>query len=114
MKKNEEESIIRKTVGLAARSFKKAILGSDLSRTVEGIREEFEETIEFTKKKLDDFVENIAVRMFRYLMLVSGLVVAFLGVAYFFMDYVKLDRTMSFILVGLILMLIGFVNQKKN
>lgn len=114
MKKKEEESIIKKTVKAAARGFKTALLGSEVSRFVEEIKEEVEDTIKLTKQKLDEFIGQLVVKILGTLLIVSGIVVAFLGIAYFLIDTLRLERSISFIIVGFVIILFGWISSLKK
>lgn len=114
MKKKEEESIIRKTVSLAAKSFRRAVLGSNVGKAVEEIKEEVEDTIKLTKKRLDEFADSVATRTLSLLLIVSGIVIGFLGLAYFLIDFAKIDRSVSFMLVGILIILFGWLSSWKK
>ncbi|MCF7871537.1 hypothetical protein K9L97_00730 [Candidatus Woesearchaeota archaeon] len=113
MRKKEEESIIRRTVGVAARSFKRAILGSEVGKVVEEIKEEIDETIELTKKRVDKLVFDIASHSFSLLIVAVGVLLAFLGVAYFLIDVLFVPRSASFIFVGVVLLLFGYLSLRN-
>jgi len=111
---DKDESLIKKTVKASISGFKKFIVGAEVSKTVEEIRDEVEQTIKLTKEKLDSFLEKVTVRTLGILLLVAGIVFGFLGIGYFLIDYFKIPRSITWMVVGLVILIIAWISVKRK
>lgn len=113
-REDKEASLIKKTVKASISGFKKFIVGTEMDRTVEEIKEEVEQTIKLTREKLDLFLEKVTTRTIGVLLLVAGIVFGFLGIGYFLIDYFRIPRSMTWMIVGLIILIIAWISVKRK
>ena len=87
------------------------ILKSAISRigvSVDSLKNEIEETIEDTKKRIHQITESLFSRILTLFLIMLGLVFLFLGTAYRVMQ-AGIDRGSSFLLIGLLVLVLGWV-----
>jgi hypothetical protein len=115
MRDSKEESLIKRTVKASANAFKSIFLGSEVTKAVEEIKEEVESTIEQTKKKIDVLVDQLTARTLSFFLLLAGILFGFVGLYYFILEQTFLPRSTASIVVGIILLCIGWfsINAKK-
>jgi len=113
MKRKEEESIIRKTVHSSMSAVKKFIIGSEVGRAVDDIKREVEETIEDTKQKINDLINHITIRLISISFISVGALIAFIGLGILLSELFDLSISTTFLLVGLIVIIIGLLGLRK-
>lgn len=114
MTKKEDESLIRKSVQSSMSAMKRFILGSEVGKAVEEIKKEVEETIEETKEKLNKLIDHLSMRIISISFVAVGALIAFFGLGIFIAEFLKMSLSASFMLVGLIVIFIGWLGLKKN
>jgi hypothetical protein len=79
---------------------------SNLRRSLSGIGEDLERTLyRGTRRLIRRFVKEMMSMM---LILVSIIFLA-VGAVYFFIEYVQLNKTISFLIIGVVILLIGLI-----
>ncbi len=109
MKKSEEESLIRKTARATANSFKKILLSPAVDKAVE-------ETLEETKKKIDQSTKIVMARTLSFSLVISGIIMAFIGLYFFLVENTVLPKSAAMMIVSVLLLCLGWftLNTKKN
>ena len=111
--KKDEESLIRKAVNASMNSMKKFIVGSQIGKAVHDIKEEVEETLEETKKKVGEIVDHLTAKLLSFYIIIIGLFIGFIGLALFLIEYTSLSPSIAFILVGILVLVLGWLSIKK-
>lgn len=112
--KKDDKSLIRKSVNTSMRAMKKFIIGSQIGRTIEEIKEEVEETLIETKKKVSEIADHLVAKMLSFYLIIIGLFIGFIGLALFLVENTKLSAGSSFILVGAAVLVLGWIFLRKK
>lgn len=108
MQKKEEESIIRKSVNRTVRAFKNVVIGRELHHAVNEIKSEIDDTLVDAKKSIDKSFEKLMTHIIIFFLIMAGLVFAFLGLAYFFVEQLNFSSSASFLIIGVLILALGW------
>ncbi len=108
MKRSEEESLIKRTARATANAFKKIMLGPAIDKAIE-------ETLEETKKKIDNATRIVMARTLSFSLVLTGIIMAFIGVYFFLVENTVLQKSSAMMIVSLLLLCLGWftLNMKK-
>jgi len=115
MQKKEEESLIRKSVNKTVSAFKNVVFGREIHHVVNEIKSEIDDTIKDAKKSIDKSFEKLMTHIIIFFLIMAGLVFAFIGVAYFFIEQLNFSNSSAFLLIGILILTLGwfFLRETK-
>ena len=108
MKRSEEESLIKRTARATADAFKKIMLGPAIDKALE-------ETLEETKKKIDNATKIVMARTLSFSLVLTGIIMGFIGLYFFLIENTVLPKSSAMIITSIILLCLGWftLNMKK-
>ncbi|PIN81313.1 hypothetical protein COV13_01580 [Candidatus Woesearchaeota archaeon CG10_big_fil_rev_8_21_14_0_10_32_9] len=108
MQKKEEASLISKSVNKTVSAFKNVVFGREIHHAVNEIKSEIDETIKDAKKSIDKSFEKLMTHIIIFFLIMAGLIFAFLGLAYFFIEQLNFSSSSAFLVIGILILALGW------
>lgn len=102
------DSLIRKTAKATAKGIKTFLLGEEKK-----LFSEFDEVIQITKEKLDEFIERVTKRIFNVFLLLIGFGFVAYAIALFIQQEFLLEEYISFLIVGFVVIMAAWLLKDK-
>jgi len=114
MKKEEEKGLISRAVKAASKGFKKVLMSSEVSRVVEEVKGEVEETLDDAKKRIAEIADHLVARFLGFTLIIVGIVFGLIGVVEFLSKSMNLGSELAYLIVGLVVLVIGWLSIRKK